>query len=130
MVDLGTTNLLLGIMAVVSVIEGLLLIGMGVGGFMLYRRVTTAVNDLERRHVAPLAAKVDSILGDVQAVTARVQTQAARVDTAISETMDRVDSTAARVTYTLRDRIDQVAAVVHAFRQAIGSLFERRAPNY
>ena len=130
MVDLGTTNLLLGIMAVVSVIEGLLLIGMGVGGFMLYRRVTTVVNDLERRHVAPLSAKVNSILGDVQAVTARVQTQAARVDTAISETMDRVDSTAARVKYTLRDRIDQVAAVVHAFRQAIGSLFERRAPNY
>jgi hypothetical protein len=59
-----------------------------------------------------------------------VQTQAARVDTAISDTMDRVDSTAARVKYTVRDRIDQVAAVVHAFRQAIGSLFERRAPNY
>jgi uncharacterized protein YoxC len=130
MVDLGTTNLLLGIMAVVSVIEGLLLIGMGVGGFMLYRRVTSVVNDLERRHVAPLSARVNSILGDVQAVTARVQTQAARVDTAISDTMDRVDSTAARVKYTVRDRIDQVAAVVHAFRQAIGSLFERRAPNY
>ena len=130
MVDLGTTNVLLGIMAVVSVLEGLLLIGMGVGGFMLYRRVTSAVNDLERRHVAPLSAKVNSILGDVQAVTARVQTQAARVDTAISDTMDRVDSTAARVKYTVRDRIDQVAAVVHAFRQAIGSLFERRAPNY
>lgn len=130
MVDLGTTNLLLGIMAVVSVIEGLLLIGMGVGGYILYRRVTTAVNDIERRHVAPLSAKVNSILGDVQAVTARVQTQAARVDTAISDTMDRVDSTAARVKYTLRDRIDQLAAVVHAFRQAVGSLFERRAPNY
>jgi hypothetical protein len=41
MVDLGTTNLLLGIMAVVSVLEALLLIGMGVGGFMLYRRVTS-----------------------------------------------------------------------------------------
>jgi uncharacterized protein YoxC len=130
MVDLGTTNLLLGIMAVVSVLEALLLIGMGVGGFMLYRRVTSVVNDLERRHVAPLSARVNSILGDVQAVTARVQTQAARVDTAISDTMDRVDSTAARVKYTVRDRIDQVAAVVHAFRQAIGSLFERRAPNY
>jgi uncharacterized protein YoxC len=130
MVDLGTTNLLLGIMAVVSVIEGLLLIGMGVGGFILYRRVTTAVNDIEQRHVAPLSAKVNSILGDVQAVTARVQTQAARVDTAITDTMDRVDSTAARVKYTLRDRIDQLAAVAHAFREVVGSLFERRAANY
>ena len=98
--------------------------------FMLYRRVTTAVNDIERRHVAPLTAKVNSILGDVQAVTARVQTQAARVDSAISETMDRVDSTAARVKYTMRDRMDQIAAVVHAFREVVGSLFERRAANY
>jgi hypothetical protein len=130
MVDLGTTNLLLGIMAVVSVIEGLLLIGMGVGGFILYRRVTTAVNDIEQRHVAPLSAKVNSILGDVQAGTARVQTQAASVDTAITDTMDRVDSTAARVKYTLRDRIDQLAAVAHAFREVVGSLFERRAANY
>ena len=32
MVDLHTTNVLLGIMAGVSVLEALLLIGMGVGG--------------------------------------------------------------------------------------------------
>ena len=32
MVDLHTTNMLLGIMAGVSVLEALLLIGMGVGG--------------------------------------------------------------------------------------------------
>jgi hypothetical protein len=130
MVDLETTNLLLGIMAVASALEALLIVGLGVGGYILYRRVTTALDDLERRHVAPLAERVNSILGDVQAVTARVQTQAARVDNAISETMDMVDSTAARVKYTLRDRIDQAAAVLHAFREAVGSLFERRAANY
>ena len=33
--ELGTTNLLLGIMAVVSVLEALLVIGMGVAGFMI-----------------------------------------------------------------------------------------------
>ena len=33
--ELGTTNLLLGIMAAVSVLEALAIIGMGVAGFMV-----------------------------------------------------------------------------------------------
>ncbi len=36
--ELGTTNLLLGIMAAVSVLEALVIIGMGVAGFMVYGR--------------------------------------------------------------------------------------------
>ena len=43
-VDLGTTNTFLGIMAVVSVLEALLVIGIGVGAFMAYRRVTAVVD--------------------------------------------------------------------------------------
>ena len=39
MVDLHMTNVLLGIMAAVSVLEALVLIGAGVGGFLAYRRV-------------------------------------------------------------------------------------------
>jgi hypothetical protein len=54
MPDLHTTNLLLGIMAAVSVLQGLLLIGAGVAAFVVYRRVTTLVADLEARQIAPL----------------------------------------------------------------------------
>ena len=32
--ELGTTNLFLGIMAVVSILEGLVIVGMGVAGFV------------------------------------------------------------------------------------------------
>jgi len=97
MVDLSTTNLLLGIMAVVSVLQGVVLIGLGVGGFIAYRRVMQLVTDLEARQVAPLREKVEAILADVQAVTSRVTEQTQRVDHAISGTIDRVDETAERV---------------------------------
>ena len=80
--DLGTTNVLLGIMAAVSVLEALVLIGMAIGGVMIYRRVMTVVADLETRQIAPLREKVDAILVDVKSVTARVNEQAARVDDA------------------------------------------------
>ena len=79
-VDLSTTNLLLGIMAAVSVLQGLVLIGAGVAGFLAYKRVTQLVTDLEARQIAPLREKVEAILGDVKTVTARVSQQTERVD--------------------------------------------------
>ena len=53
--NLDTTNWLLGIMAAVSVLEALVLIGIGVGGFMVYRRVMQLVSDLETRQIAAAA---------------------------------------------------------------------------
>ena len=47
--ELGTTNLLLGIMAVASVLEALVIIGMGVAAFIAYRRVMELINGLEIR---------------------------------------------------------------------------------
>jgi len=119
MVDLSTTNLLLGIMAVVSVLEALLLIGMGVGGFLAYRRVMQLVTDLETRQVEPLRQKVEAILGDVKAVTARVTQQTERVDHAISGTMERVDETAERVKGSVADKVNSAVGVVRGVRAAI-----------
>lgn len=124
--DLDTTNVLLGIMAAVSVLEGLLLIGLGVGGFMMYRRTMTLVNELEERHVAPLTEKVNTILEDVQGVTGRMQAQAARVDNAIHGTLARVDSTAAGVTDAVRGKISHVVGVARGVRAVVASLFGRR----
>jgi hypothetical protein len=121
MPNLDTTNLLLGIMAAVSVLEALLLIGMGIGGFMAYRRVMQLVNDLEARQIAPLREKVDGILVDVKTVTARVSQQTERVDHAISGTIHRVDETADRVKGSLRDKVNQAVGVARGIRAVITS---------
>jgi hypothetical protein len=120
--NLDTTNLMLGIMAAVSVLEALLLIGLGVGGFLIYRRVMRTIEDLERRQVAPLREKVDGILVDVKGITARVSQQSERVDHAISGTMDRVDETAERMKHTVRDRIAQATGVVRGVRAVLVTL--------
>ena len=57
----------------------------------------TLIDDLEARQIAPIREKVDAILADVKAITARVSQQTERVDHAITGTIDRVDDTAARV---------------------------------
>jgi hypothetical protein len=119
---LETTNLMLGIMAAVSVLEALVLIGVAVGAFMAYRRVLALINDLEARQIAPLRAKVDGILADVKSVTARVSHQTERVDHAIAGTMEKVDVTAERVKSTLMDKVHQATGVVRGVRAVITSL--------
>lgn len=120
--DLGTTNMWLAIMAVVSVLEALLLIGIGVAGLLMYRRVMQVVNDLETRQIAPVREKVDAILLDVKAVTANVNQQTERVNHAISGTMERVDETADRVKGSVRDRVNQAVGIVQGLRAVVLSV--------
>lgn len=122
MANLDTTNLLLGIMAAVSVLEALVLIGIGVGGFMMYRRVMKLVEDVETRHIAPLRDRADAILADVKTVTARVSQQTERVDHAISGTIHRVDETADRVKGSVRDKVNQAVGVLRGIRAVITSI--------
>jgi hypothetical protein len=133
MENLDTTNLLLGIMAAVSVLEALLLIGVGVGGFLMYRKVMGLVNDLEERQIAPIREKVDAILVDVKTVTARVSQQTERVDHAISGTIHRVDETADRVKGSVREKVNHAVGVVRGVRAVIASLIgdnsDRQAPE-
>jgi hypothetical protein len=120
--DLQTTNTALIVMAVVSVLEALVVIGLGVGAFIAYRRVMTLITDLEQRHVTPLTAKANDILDDVKAITAKAQLQAERVDHAISGTMDRVDQTAGRMKHNVMEQVARVTGVVRGIRAAVASV--------
>jgi hypothetical protein len=120
--DLATTNLLLGIMAAVSVLEALLLIGVGAGAFVIYRKILTLVKEIESRQVAPAVARVNAILDDVKGVTLKVKEEADRVDQAIRTTMDRVDDTADRVRSNVRASTSRVVGFVRGLRVAIETM--------
>ena len=125
--DLNSLSVPLWIMAVVSVLQALLLIGLGVAGYLVYSRVMTLINDLEARQIAPMREKVDAILTDVKAITARVSQQTERVDHAITGTIDRVDDTAARVSAGVHERVNQVAGVVRGVRAVVMSLLHKES---
>ena len=118
-VDLSTTNLLLGIMAVVSVLEALVVIGIGVAGFMAYRRVMTLLEGLENRQVAPAMARVNAILDDVKGVTNKVKEETDRVDHAIHSTIDRIDDTADRVRSNVRVKTSRIVGIIRGARVAM-----------
>ena len=136
--NLDTTNLLLGIMAAVSVLEALLLIGVGVMAYRLYGQAMRTIRDIEARQIAPLMARVDAlmtrvdtILADVKDVTARVTNRTERVDAAIRHTMGRVDETAGRVRSSVSSRVNRVLTLVHTARAAVDGFLHhsRRAEH-
>ena len=131
--NLDTTNLLLGIMAAVSVLEALLLIGVGIFAYRLYAQAMQSVREIEQRQVAPLVAKVnvlmekvDGILVDVKDVTTRFKGQTERVDSAIHETIDRVDETASRVRTSVASQFGRMFALAHGVKCAMDGIFTGR----
>ena len=135
-INLGTTNLLLGIMAAVSVLEALLLVGVGIFAYRLYTQAMQTVREIEQRQVAPLVAKVtvlmdkvDGILVDVKDVTARVTRQTERVDSAIHGTMDKVDETATRVRSSVASQVGRMFALAHGIKSAMDGIFTGRGAS-
>ena len=124
--ELGTTNLLLGIMAAVSVLEALVIIGMGIAGFVAYKRVTEVVAGIESRQVAPAMLRVNAILDDVRGVTAKVREETERVDHAIHTTIDRIDDTADRVRSNVRQKTSRVVGFIRGLRVALESVMATR----
>jgi hypothetical protein len=90
MVNLTTTNVLLGIMAAVSVLEALAVIGFFVGAFVLSRRILQVIRGIEERQVAPLAARVSAILDDIKEVTSTVKEEAGLVESIVRRVIDSI----------------------------------------
>jgi hypothetical protein len=125
--SLETTNLLLGIMAAVSVMQALALIGAGIVGYRLYSTAMQTIRELEQRQVAPLVAKAQNILADVQDITTRVRQETERVDDALRGTMERVDETAEIVRSRMREKTDRAMSVLRRVRAVVESVLTRDA---
>jgi hypothetical protein len=125
--SLATTNTWLGIMAVVSVLEALVLIGAAIGGYLAYRRIMQLLAELEARQVAPAMGRVNAILDDVKTVSDKVKAETLRMDDAIRSTMDRVDHTAGRVRTNVRARTSRLVGFVRGARAAIETMLQSRA---
>lgn len=117
--SLDTTNTMLAIIAAVSVLQGLVLIAVCVAGFKMYRSVTAALNEFDAQHVKPLSAKVDAVLTQAHQLGDRLQRRAEKLDTAIDETVVRVDQTTARVKSSVNDTVHRVTDAVSGIRAAI-----------
>lgn len=113
--DLSTTNVLLGVIAVVQVA---FLLGAVVALWKVRSALTQlqgTVRDLERDHVRPLKAQAERILGDVSRISARVEAQTARVDASVSSTLN----VAERQVHRVKSAVDAVAREANAVTSGV-----------
>lgn len=134
--SLDTTNLLLGILAAVSVLEAVLLVVIGVMVWRLYAHARRIIDEIEQRQLAPLVARanalmtsIDVVLIDVKGITSRLAQQAERLDSAIRTTVGYADETAGRVRRAVAARVNRVIGVMHGVRTACDIFFERKNNN-
>ncbi len=77
---LGTTNLFLGVIAVVSLLEAAVIVGLGVLAFITFRRALREIRRIDEQQLTPALGRVNAILDDVKDVTATVKQETGRVD--------------------------------------------------
>jgi Asp-tRNA(Asn)/Glu-tRNA(Gln) amidotransferase B subunit len=140
MVDLSTTNILLGIMAAVSLIEAAALIVAGIMGMRMYRELNEQIRTIEQRHVAPLTAKAlplleegrtlaeegkvlaaeaKALMQSAQRIALRVEHSTSRMDEAVQDTMDKAEQAVDKVQGGVRKTAGTVIGVVRGVRTAI-----------
>jgi hypothetical protein len=132
--ELGTTNVLLGIMAATSVLEALVIVGGGVAAVLVFRKMMALVdrsmalvNGIEARQIAPAMLRVNAILDDVYDVTTRVKEETAKADEAIHSTIDRIDDTAARVRTNVRTRANTLVGYIRGARAVLETVLTHGA---
>src|SRR5688572_33290469 len=95
--DLTWTNTWLAILAVIGLIQFLIVCAAGFFAFRMYQKAMTTIETVERVHIAPLRARVDGILDQVQVMTEKVK----HAQDSVSDALKHVTGTGSAVAGTL-----------------------------
>lgn len=111
----------LGLIALASLVQGLFLVGLGVGGLKLLRRTKELQARLEQ-DVRPLLDGVSRITGNVAELTEVTAVQVQRVETLVEHTRARVEETRAQVREALTvplGGLAEISAILKGFRRGL-----------
>lgn len=120
MENLTTTNIWLGILAVVSLLEFLMILVVGVLAFKMYQRVMTTIETVERVHIAPLHARVDGVLDEVQRLVDKVK----HAQESVSDALRHVAGTGTAVAGVMKARTWPILSVIQGLKSAAAALMK------
>jgi len=125
--NLGTTNIWLAIIALVTLAEFLMIVAAGVMAWRLYSKITATVDQIEQRHIAPLTAKVHVLVGEMREVTAKVKHTEESIRGVVTSVEDKV-SAIAQKGWPVLGGVRAVSAAVRAFSNGGHSRTEPELP--
>lgn len=118
MESLTTTNVWLGILAIVSLLEFVMLVAAGLFAFKMYKQVMTTIETVERVHIEPLRARVDGILDEVQAVTNKVR----HAQESVSDALRQVAGTGSMVAGAMRSKTWPIIGILQGLKSAANTV--------
>ena len=118
MESLATTNMWLAILAIVSLLELLMICAAGFFAYQAYRQVMAVVENVERMHVAPLRARVDAMLDEVQMVVDRVK----HAQVAVTDALKHVTGAGSSIAGTVKSKTWPIAGIINGIRVAAQTL--------
>jgi len=123
--DLTMTNVWLGILAVISLLEFLMIAAAGLMAFKAYKQVMNTIETVERVHIAPLRARVDALLDEVEVITGKVRHAQDSV-TAALHTASRTGSVLAG---TVKSRTWPIIGMIRGVRTVADALLQKNGKH-
>lgn len=120
MESLTTTNVWLGILAVVSLLEFLMIVAAGLFAYQMYKRVMTTIETVERVHIAPLRARVDGILDEVQSVTDKIK----HAQESVGDALRQVVGTGTMVAGAVKSKTWPIFGIIQGLKTAANTVMK------
>jgi hypothetical protein len=118
MVDLTWTNTWLAILAVISLIQFLILCVAGLLAYRMYQKAMTTLETVERVHIAPLRARVDGLLDQVQVVTEKVR----HAQDSMSDALRHVTGTGSAVAGAVKSKAWPIVGIIQGLRSVANTV--------
>lgn len=118
MVDLTWTNTWLAVLAVISLINFLIVCAAGLFAFRMYQKAMATIETVERVHIAPLRARVDGILDQVQAVTGKVK----HAQESVTDAFRHVSGTGNAVAYAVKAKTWPIIGIFQSLKSVANSV--------
>lgn len=130
---LDWTNLWLGILAVVNLIEFLMIAAVGFFAYQMYRKTMTVIDTIELRHVLPLRAKVEAVIAEAQAVVDKGKEVAERVkgaEESVADALKHAASAGSLVVGSVRSKAVPILGIIQGVRMAVKAMLNGRSTDH
>jgi|SRR5688572_29577240 hypothetical protein len=118
MVDLTWTNTWLGILAMISLIQFLIVCAVGFFAFRMYQKAMTTLETVERLHIAPLRARVDGMLDQVQVMTDKVR----HAQDSVSDAFKHVTGTGTAVAGAVKAKTWPIIGILQGLKSVANTM--------
>ena len=118
MEDLTWTNTWLAILAVISLIQFLIVCAAAFFAYRMYQKAMTTIETVERVHIAPLRARVDGLLDQVQLMTEKVR----HVQESVSDALKHVSGTGSAVAGAVKSKTWPLVGIFQGLKSVANSV--------